>query len=146
MSFKVGDKVFDQLCGEGEIEFIAEDLPYCIGVKFEHAFNLYTKDGKYWEEDAEPRLTKATIPNRIFEKIVCVIVLLLFAFAVKAETLEQRVKKLEAAQPRNYNYPEQIWKRNRESYNQSSQESRYKDRPIQIYSRPVPSVRHRSGN
>lgn len=87
------------------------------------------------------------VDARILEKIICVIVLLLFAFAVKADKKCDTCRRLdrhEATLPRNYYYPDQIWKRKRESYNYSPQNRQ--DSQIQIYRGPVPPVRYGRGD
>lgn len=146
--FKKGDKVHDFHFGDGKVILVDDNPSYSVLVEFpKEGTYYYTPDGKLWHTDLTPRLTKIEpMDARILEKIICAIVLLLAAFAVKAEDCDpcRRLDRHEATLPRNYYYPDQIWKRKRESYNQSPKERQ--DSKVQIYSGPVPPVRHGRGD
>lgn len=67
--FKVGDRVFDAMCGWGEVKDIDEDLVF---VKFDKDDNIdeYHDDGRFCKSDINPRLsfTEYGFDNRFSQK------------------------------------------------------------------------------
>ena len=55
--FEVGQKVICKVYGEGVVDGVDDDETYAVCVEFIGGWACYTKDGKLYEDDAEPSLS-----------------------------------------------------------------------------------------
>ena len=68
--FKVGQKVRCKKYGEGVVKGIDEDEAYPVDVEFTNGeWDFYTKDGKLYEDDDEPRLSVIEYKEKSFLKL-----------------------------------------------------------------------------